>query len=79
MGLVPVADHAVNEAVSLGFFRCHIMIPLGILVDLANTFSLVFGQDGIQNDPDSGDFFRLDFDIGMLSLKPSARLVDHDA
>ena len=75
---VGTGEDFIDEAVGLGFFSRHEIIPFRILLDDIQRLSCMLRQDAVQFLAHAQDFTGVDFDFRRLTLDTAERLVDHD-
>ena len=57
----------VDDAVGLGLLRVHVVVPIGILLDLLGGLARVLGEDVVEGLAPAQDLARGDGDVGRLA------------
>src|SRR3954453_17950499 len=78
LGVYPVRDHVVDDAVLLGFLCGEEVVALHVPRDLFVRASGVQRQDLLEPALERNRLARLDLDVGRLPLEPTGHLMDED-
>src|SRR5690606_12088528 len=78
-GTGTAAKHLIYNAICLGVFGAHEIVPVGILLQALQRLAGVVGQQLVEAPLDLEDLAGVNLDIRGLALEATEWLVNHDA